>query len=526
MSGFTYDYYRSPYTGTIADLIRAPYDAQARNAEAHGAAAAQMGQGIATAVGATFADIMKYKADAPERALRAAQVAKLQGDLNDQRTLDRAYGDMPGAPGGPAGGGYYDATGGEQPGPSQPGPGAAPTREQVMARVPGHLKSEVQKHFDAADESAAKVIKAMDDAGKADADYFGQLGATVREFKYDPNVAQLTIAHAKETYKNNPQRLQRIQQLEEQLGANPDQQHVQQIADALIKGSPEQQRLEAQRQPKSDYARALDRKETELGHPITSTEELAFRTAYETASRAPEKPTGSDYKAALERYATELGHAPTVNEEIAFRGRFEGANRAPSEDLATKRADDQRKADFEEYKVYLGQYERTQPKSNDLAIIIGAMNNGQTADQAQAAANAAGATTPYKMPDDFNAWRLKKKGIGADGKPKAAAPVAPPPPVPPANPMYDANVAAANAPPAPPAAATAAPPVPPTPPPVPVTTPTPSGATQQVMVNGLPVDVTAKPQVGKIVKLKDGRYILVKTVTGDKFDGDELTMSK
>lgn len=216
----------------------------------------------------------------------------------DQQALDQAYAPVPSRPTGPAGGGYETASGEIAPGPSQPTAPRAPTRDEVIGRVPAHLRTTVQKHFDDADERALRIRKLKDDIATADADYLGGLGVSVKSFDYDPASAITAIAHAKDTYRDDPQRLSTLEQMEQQIGevgdpSDPTQAaaaraRVQKIVDAVIMNSPEQRKLEASRvkPPTSDYARSLERYAVELGHTPTKAEELDFRKDFEAAGRA------------------------------------------------------------------------------------------------------------------------------------------------------------------------------------------------------------------------------------------------
>lgn len=212
----------------------------------------------------------QQRAAQQEAQLNALKLGQLQGQQQDRNTLDQAF--SPQSTMGPGASG-----------PTQPG--AAPTRDQILAAVPGHLKEQVQAHFDAADEAAAKVKKAKDDAQTADLDYLGTIGAGVRAFGYTPGAAQVAIQHATAQSAGDPQRLQQIQQVSSQLQDHPEL--IKPVVDAMIAQSPKQRDLDAKvtKPATTDYERALTRAETEKGAPLSSAEELAFRGQFEGASQ-------------------------------------------------------------------------------------------------------------------------------------------------------------------------------------------------------------------------------------------------
>src|SRR3990167_10865906 len=183
----------------------------------------------------------------------------------DQQALDQAYAPVPSRPTGPAGGGYESAGGEIVPGPTQPTAARPPTRDEVLGRVPAHLRTTVQKHFDEADERALRIRKLKDHIKTADADYLGGLGVSVKSFDYDPASGMTAIAHAKDTYRDDPQPPPTLEQVEQQIGEVGDMSdptnaaaaraHVKKIVDAVIMASPEQQKLIASgvKPPTSDY---------------------------------------------------------------------------------------------------------------------------------------------------------------------------------------------------------------------------------------------------------------------------------
>lgn len=200
---------------TIADLLVEKGRAQAAGVAGAGNAWGQGLANIGQTIGAIPQQIAQQKADAQTRALRAAQLAATQAPLQDQAAIDAASL----TPSGPTQSGV---------------PMAPPTRQQILDRVPGHLRATVQSQFDSADESAAKAKKAQLDAEAATQDYVTTIAEHVASHNFDPGAAQVAIAHARETFASNPSLLSQVNQFDQAIQANPTPDGVKAVMQPLI----------------------------------------------------------------------------------------------------------------------------------------------------------------------------------------------------------------------------------------------------------------------------------------------------
>lgn len=111
-------------------------------------------------------------------------------------------------------------------------PGA--TLDSVLSQLPGHMHAAVRKQWSDADAAAqtARDNKAKYEASEAD--YFGTLAATVKQYNYDPGAAQIVLAHAKAQGHDTSQ-------IETLLQQNPA--GLKGVVDGLIAASPKQREL-------------------------------------------------------------------------------------------------------------------------------------------------------------------------------------------------------------------------------------------------------------------------------------------
>lgn len=214
MAPFTYQPFRSSFSGTIGELLAHKNDPQAQAALQSGQAWAGAIQNIGQIAGNLPTQIEQAKRVQQDDQMRAMQMQDLQRKVDDMKALDQAFQ----TPGG---------------------------RDSILNALPGHLRPTVMKQFTDADEAAAKANKAISDAATASNDYFGSLAAGVKAHQYDPTAAQLALAHAKSTFQNNPVMLDQITRIEAAIHQNPTPETVQQLVDPLIAQSTKQRELSA-----------------------------------------------------------------------------------------------------------------------------------------------------------------------------------------------------------------------------------------------------------------------------------------
>jgi len=176
----------------IAELILEKGRAQAQGALGSGQAWGSALQNIGQTIGAIPQQIVQQKAQAQDQAIKAAQLANLQAPQQDQAALDAATMTPSG--------------------PTQTGePIPAPSRQQVLDSLPGHLRPIVADQYAKADESAARVQEAHAKAQAANlaaeketTDYVSGMADNVAAHDFAPAAALLAIAHVKDTFKDNP----------------------------------------------------------------------------------------------------------------------------------------------------------------------------------------------------------------------------------------------------------------------------------------------------------------------------------
>jgi hypothetical protein len=229
----------SRYAGTIAELIARGGDIRARGLEALGQIQARraeqqgqiwggMAQNLGQIIGRIPEQLQQARVGALQEQNLRGQIGERQA-LTDERTqktndtaaIDRAF--LPQSALGP---------GAQGPMPENAPP---PTREQILANVPGHLRGNVEKVFAEADDHAAKMRASKQQADKDAREYVGFLGAQIRQSGYNPFVASLALQHAEEEKADDPVALKQVQQLRAMFGQDP--QSIKRVADAAILGS-------------------------------------------------------------------------------------------------------------------------------------------------------------------------------------------------------------------------------------------------------------------------------------------------
>lgn len=188
---------------SIADILLEQGQALANARRAQGAISAQMWGNLGNTIAAVPGQLQQAQTTAEQQQIRQAQVGELQQRGSDLKALDTAY--------------------------AQPG-----GRDAILNSLPGHLRPQVEQHFQEADENAAKVQDADIKAQTAAQDYIGSQAATIRKYGYDPAAAQMALSHAKDAFQHNPAMLSQVSALEQQIQANPTPQAIQQIIDPLI----------------------------------------------------------------------------------------------------------------------------------------------------------------------------------------------------------------------------------------------------------------------------------------------------
>lgn len=269
-------------------------DIAARGAERVGDIQAQGARQQGSLVGGTIASIgqslaaipaqqQKAKADALQLKGQQLQVDTLQRQADDLKALDAAY--------------------------AQPGGRAA-----VLNALPGHLRPQVAAAFEASDKAHLESQKLRDEADKLSTESIADLGATVRDYGYDPKAAQLAISDFKLKYANDPQRLQQIKQVEARLHDDPTPETVKALVDPLIALSPKR---------REEAAKAA---------------ELAQKTKNEDQIRADTQTSAAEtarHNAELERIAgLTAGRQDAAAAETARHNRATEAHAAATDDNA------------------------------------------------------------------------------------------------------------------------------------------------------------------------------------------------
>lgn len=204
-----------PDTGTIAELLlrggRSQADALRQVAAARANATMQSGQawsGAANTIGAAFGAVpgqmQQMQDDAQRREMNTLQVNAARRGEADVTALDTAF-------------------------------GQGTSREDILNRLPGHLRPTVEKQFQDADERALKARELKDKAAEAERDYLGALAASVKAHDYDLTAAGIALQHAKDQGYD-------VDRIGQQLSQNPDS--IKWIVDGMIAESPEQVKLQ------------------------------------------------------------------------------------------------------------------------------------------------------------------------------------------------------------------------------------------------------------------------------------------
>lgn len=272
---FTIPYSVVPYApqqiytpnGRLVDLIRAQGQDAARAAEQRGQQQAQLWSGVGNAIQGGVNSVLQ--ATDPKRQLERQQVEKAKQANADTAATDAAFADRP-APLAP----------GEQ-GPTQP---VAPTQDQILASLPGHLRPVVKRQFDEDAVRTSQVAKAQEELATANASKLSGLALSVREHDYDPAALKLALQSATQTYQNDPAMAGQIQRVAGMAGDNPSPDVVRRIVDSLPLTPADQKRWEEQvgktRKGVSDAGlAALDHLQSEGGNPLSARDILTNRIA-------------------------------------------------------------------------------------------------------------------------------------------------------------------------------------------------------------------------------------------------------
>ena len=242
-----YVQYRSPYTGSLAQLMGSADRANAAAALASGEAQARIAQSIGAGVNDTLNTIIKARAsedarkeEAQQREVRQQQIDKEKARIADEATLTSVMTGAGRTPrtnveftldenGQPVGEAVYGAV--------APG-GERPSREEMLSQLPGHLQGTAMKLFQESDELGRKATesrrKALDDV----IEHTASLGYSVVKADGNPAIAQAMIEEARKTYADDPEILKGIEAFESQLGDMSDPAHNKQVGTLLANRSP------------------------------------------------------------------------------------------------------------------------------------------------------------------------------------------------------------------------------------------------------------------------------------------------
>lgn len=188
---------------SIADLLLAQGQQAAATRERLGQIAGQTWSNIGQTIGQIPQQIQQQKTAALQQQLLGQQATIGGTQISDLKALDAAF--------------------------SKPG-----GRDEILNRLPGHLRGTVSKQFSDADESAAKLQEAQLKAEDATSEYVNNLAEGIKFHGYDPNATQLALSHAKSTFRSNPSLLQQVGQLEQQIQGNPTPEAIKAIVDPIM----------------------------------------------------------------------------------------------------------------------------------------------------------------------------------------------------------------------------------------------------------------------------------------------------
>lgn len=144
-----------------------------------------------------------------------------------------------------------------------------PDRDSILNALPGHLRPTVQKQFNDADTSAAKLQKLHGEVEQANNEYLAGLGQSVAEHGYDLNAAGLALQHARNTYERtgNADMIKQIDTIAQQIQSDPNA--LKDVADRLISLSPK----------RSELMQTMRHQNTLEGQAATLAEETARHNA-------------------------------------------------------------------------------------------------------------------------------------------------------------------------------------------------------------------------------------------------------
>lgn len=213
MPAFNYDYYKSPHTGTIADLMRGPSRAAAQSALIGGQASAQRAQawgGLAAGVSNTIGDLVQYQqtaktakvkaaADAQQRDLNALTIAGKQGDLYDadlKREQERTAAAQKSA----AADAIAQIKGGNA--------------EAVLSKLPPEVRRIAEEGLAVMADNKNKRSKLQLEVETATRKDLAERARLVQKFAYDPVISEVIFGLSEEDY---PQ----AAEIWQQIGGDP-----------------------------------------------------------------------------------------------------------------------------------------------------------------------------------------------------------------------------------------------------------------------------------------------------------------
>jgi hypothetical protein len=199
--------------------------ANARATELSGQAWAQATQNAAATIAAIPQTMRANAAAEQERKIRDLQIADANNKIADQKSLDAAF--------------------------STPG-----AMDEIINRLPGHMRGTVQKQFAEAQELALKIKKGKQDTQQFENDYAAHLAATIRDHNYDPTAAGLALSHAKTVYGDDPHMMAQFDQLQQVIASNPEQ--IKPLVDSIISGSAKQQEIDIKSREAAARERTAD----------------------------------------------------------------------------------------------------------------------------------------------------------------------------------------------------------------------------------------------------------------------------
>ena len=198
----------NPLAGSIAQLLSEQGDIRARQALTIGEAQARAAQtsgdawgraisGIGQTLGAIPQQIQQQKQQATQQALQTRLTESQIGSAEaltqqrqqetaqakaDREALDKVFA----TPGG---------------------------LEKALEATPGHLRDQVMKDYQQANTLAKQAREASDAARKQRLEYLGAMASRIRANNYDPGYALGVLHHARNTFADDPQFIEQVDQM-------------------------------------------------------------------------------------------------------------------------------------------------------------------------------------------------------------------------------------------------------------------------------------------------------------------------